>query len=99
MFLLISSFHNKNIILRSAHEMWIEPLKYSVQPLKNKIYAHEKVGQNFKGNKSYSYLASSFEQFNITVGSKTRPIKSRLGDKPVVQELVTEEGLVILCAI
>ncbi len=94
-FLLISSFAITSSI--SAHEMWIEPLKFSVKP-QDKIYAHEKVGQNFKGN-SYSYLASSFEQFNITEGSKTRPIKSRLGDKPVVQELVTEEGLVILSAI
>jgi uncharacterized GH25 family protein len=77
--------------------MWIEPLKFSIEPQK-KIYAHEKVGQNFKGN-SYSYLASSFEQFNITEGGKTRPIKSRLGNKPAVQERVDNEGLVILSAI
>lgn len=80
-----------------AHEMWIEPVKFSVQP-QDTIYAHEKVGQNFKGNE-YSYLASSYKQFNITEGDTTRPIKSRLGDVPVVREVATEEGLLILSAI
>lgn len=80
-----------------AHEMWIEPLKFSVEKDK-KILAHEKVGQNFKGN-IYAYLDTSYQLFNINIGDKTRPIKSRLGDIPAVNERVEEEGLVILSAI
>lgn len=81
----------------AAHEMWIEPVNFIVQ-LEEKIYAHEKVGQNFKGNE-YSYLSSSYESFNLTVNGKTRPIKSRIGDIPAVSELATEEGLTILSAV
>ena len=97
-FLLVASFAATTLMtLANAHEMWIEPIRFSVKP-GEKIYANEKVGQNFKGN-SYSYLASSFEQFDITEAGKTRPIQSRLGDKPSVHETVTTDGLVILSAI
>ena len=97
-FFLVALFAASTIVtLASAHEMWIEPLRFSIKT-GEKIYANEKVGQNFKGN-SYSYLASSFEQFNLTENGKTRPIQSRLGDKPAVHEQVTTEGLAILSAI
>ena len=98
-FLLVTSFVVATTLMTfaNAHEMWIEPIRFSVKP-GEKIYANEKVGQNFKGN-SYSYLASSFEQFDITEAGKTRPIQSRLGDKPSVHETVTTDGLVILSAI
>ena len=81
----------------NAHEMWIEPLNFTVK-LDKKVFADEKVGQNFKGN-SYSYLASSYDRFDITEAGKTRPIKSRLGDKPALQETVSKDGLLILSAI
>ena len=79
-----------------AHEMWIEPVHYVIQPGET-IYAHEKVGQNFKGNQ-YSYLASSYDSFVITQNNKTRPIKSRIGDIPAVHEKLDESGLAILTA-
>lgn len=80
-----------------AHEMWIEPVSFEIQA-GGYLKAHEKVGQKFKGN-SYSYLESSFEQFNITQNGKTRPIKSRLGNKPVVNEVIDKEGLLIINAV
>ena len=79
-----------------AHEMWIQPLNYSIQ-MGNKIFANEIVGQNFKGNK-YAYLDSSYKSLNITVGEKTKAIKSRLGDLPTIQEQSAEEGLHIITA-
>jgi len=80
----------------NAHEMWIEPVQYAIQPGEI-IYAHEKVGQNFKGNQ-YSYLASSYDSFVITQNNQTRPIKSRIGDIPAVHEKMDESGLAVLTA-
>jgi len=79
-----------------AHEMWIEPVNYSVK-LGDKILANEIVGQGFKGNK-YAYLDSSFDKLDITVRNRTQEIKSRLGDLPAVQEDTSEEGLHIITA-
>ena len=79
-----------------AHEMWIQPLNYSLKS-GDTIFANETVGQNFKGNK-YAYLDSSFKNLNITVGGKTRAVKSRLGDLPAIQEETQEEGLYIITA-
>ena len=79
-----------------AHEFWLEPLSYQVeagQPVK----AHEKVGQDFKGNQ-YVYLPSSYQFLKLTLGGKTSIVKSKLGDLPAVNEVVQGEGLVIISA-
>lgn len=81
----------------ASHEMWIEPVKYAVAVGDN-IYAHEKVGQHFKGNE-YAYLSTSYKSLNISVGDETRPVKSRLGDIPAVKEKAKKEGLHVLSAI
>ncbi len=80
-----------------AHEFWLEPINFKVEAGK-KIRAHEKVGQDFKGNK-YSYLSTSYESLNLTLGNKTRAVKSRLGDLPAISEQVEAEGLAILSAV
>lgn len=79
-----------------AHEMWIEPVNYKVKVGEN-IYAHEKVGENFKGN-TYAYLKTSYKNLNISVGDTTRTVKSRLGDIPAIKEKTDEQGLHILTA-
>lgn len=86
---------NSNLLV--AHEMWIEPLDFTIKP-KDKIFAHNKVGQNFKGN-SYAYLDKNFKHLNIHQEKFDRPVKSRLGDKPFIQETINDAGLVILSAI
>jgi len=58
-----------------AHEMWLEPLRFSVKP-NAKIFVHEKVGRNFKGN-TYSYLDSNFKKLELTQNNKTKPVNSR----------------------
>ena len=79
-----------------AHEMWIEPSQYTIG-VGDTLFANEKVGRKFKGN-NYSYLDSSFESLNITVGDRTRAVKSRMGDLPAIQEKTSEEGLHIITA-
>lgn len=79
-----------------AHEMWIEPVNYSLK-IGEKVLANEMVGQNFKGNK-YAYLDSSYEKLEMTQGNNTQTVKSRLGDLPAVQQESSEEGLYIITA-
>lgn len=80
-----------------AHEMWIEPIDFTVKS-KGKIYAHHKVGQNFKGN-TYAYLDKNFKHLKISQGKYDKDVKSRLGDMPFIQETVSNDGLVTLTAI
>jgi len=80
-----------------AHEFWLEPINFTIKVNEN-LRAHEKVGQDFKGNK-YAYLESSYKLLELTMGEKTRATKSRLGDLPAVNEVVEEEGLAILSAV
>lgn len=81
----------------SAHEFWLAPINFKID-VNKELRAHEKVGQDFKGNK-YAYLSSSYESLNLTLNGVTTPIKSRLGDLPAVSELVKEEGLAVLSAV
>ena len=79
-----------------AHEMWLEPVKFEIAK-GDKLLAHEKVGQNFKGNK-YAYLRSSYEKLNYTINDITHPLSPRLGSLPAIQQAIEEEGLLILSA-
>ncbi len=55
-----------------AHESWIEPLDYSVQ-VGDRMQAHLKVGQNFKGN-TFAYLPSLFKFFDMVDSKGRRPV-------------------------
>ncbi len=79
-----------------AHEMWLEPVLFEITK-GDKFSAHEKVGQNFKGNK-YAYLDSSYEKLNYTINDITHPLSPRLGSLPAVQGVIEEEGLLVLSA-
>ena len=79
-----------------AHEYWFEPLNFHIQP-GEKLMAHEKVGSNFKGN-HYSYLPSSYDFLNLTINNETRPVQSRIGDLPAINEVINQEGLLIISA-
>ena len=79
-----------------SHEFWLEPINYRVEVGKP-IKVHEKVGQDFKGNK-YVYLPSSYQFLKLTLDDKTVAVKSKLGDLPAVNEVVEGEGLMILSA-
>ena len=79
-----------------AHEYWFEPLQFSIEP-GEKLMAHEKVGSNFKGNE-YSYLPTSYVFLNLTQNGETRPVKSRIGDLPAINEVIDKQGLLVISA-
>lgn len=77
-----------------AHEFWLEPLDYRLEP-GEKLRAHIKVGQYFKGN-THSYLPQRFESFQLTLDDETKPVEARLGTTPAVGQTVARQGLAIL---
>ena len=77
-----------------AHEFWIEPVHFAIQA-GGQLRAHLKVGQNLEGNKLL-YLPQQFHRFDIPSGEQSRPVRSRVGDSPAVDEFVDEAGLHIL---
>ncbi len=80
-----------------AHEFWIEPVDFSI-PAGGKLQARVRVGQEMKGN-SLPLSPQSFEQFDVTSGDVTRPVYSRIGDDPAVNEPLEDDGLVILSCV
>lgn len=82
-----------------AHEFWLQPLQFQPSSLEP-IQAHLKVGQHFKGN-TLAYMDVEFKAFNITSGGEggkgnTRPVSSRFGSVPAVNQLPWASGLTIL---
>ncbi len=91
--LIINSFFQQIL----AHEMWLEPVQFEISK-GDKLFAHEKVGQVFKGNE-YVYLDSNYATLNYTINDVTHSLSPRLGSLPVIQMIIDEEGLLILSAI
>lgn len=75
----------------TAHEYWIEPLKFTVET-GEAISAHLKNGQDFRGV-NYSFIPSRFEQFTITGPDDTIDVDGRVGDLPAVNTVVSTPGL------
>lgn len=76
--------------LASAHEQWLEPNQYQVQP-EATIKADIRIGQNFKGY-AYPYLEHETEQFIERDVSGIRSVEAITGDKPAYQSKMSEEG-------
>ncbi|NNK79403.1 MAG: DUF4198 domain-containing protein [Litoreibacter sp.] len=77
-----------------AHEFWISPETYVISE-SNRIEAHLRVGQEFKGP-SYSFQTRQFDRFEIVSGEKTIPVEGRLGDVPALSMPTADDGLLIL---
>ena len=78
----------------AAHEFWISPQDYTVQP-GEQLVADLRVGQDFKGS-AYSYLPRKFLRFDLVDGSGTTAVKGRLGDRPALMMQATGGGLVTI---
>ncbi|WP_169579627.1 DUF4198 domain-containing protein [Saccharospirillum impatiens] len=78
----------------SAHEFWLEPLRYRIDVNKT-VQADIKVGQNFKGN-TYAYFPNRFIRFELHHNGRERPISSRLGARPAASQAVDSDGLTTL---
>lgn len=76
-----------------AHEFWIEPLAYQIQP-DSEIVADLKVGENFGGS-SYPYRPSQITRFDLIVDDQVTEVTARIGDNPALNMALPAEGLVV----
>lgn len=77
-----------------AHEFWIEPIRFEIAA-GDVLQAHVRVGQEMEGD-AILYIPQRFEAFDVTAAGATRPVRSRIGDRPVVSEVARDEGLHVL---
>lgn len=77
-----------------AHEYWLQPDDFILEP-GEKITAHIKVGQQFKGN-NHAYLPDQVASIQIHGGNKTLTLKPRLGDYPAISQEPLAKGLNIV---
>ena len=77
-----------------SHEFWIEPIKPSA-PMSEKIAAHGRVGQGFKGEGHY-YIPQDIKKLTATDSNGTRDLKRTIGDFPIFEHLAKQPGLQIL---
>lgn len=73
-----------------AHEFWIEPQSYHLDP-GQELIAQIFVGQDFKGREQ-SYLPRNFQEFTLTDASGQRDVEMALGDRPALRTTLTHEG-------
>ena len=78
----------------TAHEFFIEPLSYQVEP-GQEIQAQYRVGQNFSGGK-IGYLDFRTVRNEYVLGGETTQIPARNGDRPAVKMTLPGEGLLTL---
>lgn len=81
-------------IAAQAHEFWIEPEDYTLDP-GDAIVAAIRVGQNFSGS-SYAYIPQNFRRFEIALGDEMSPVEMRMGDRPALDMAVTGDGLGVI---
>ncbi len=78
----------------SAHEFWIEPQNYQINP-GDPIVAQLKTGEFFEGA-DHSYIRSSFKRFDLVMGDRAIPITGRDGDFPPIDISPAGSGLAVL---
>lgn len=77
-----------------AHELWIDPTEYQPalgQPIVAEIFN----GQNFAGN-HLVYLPRFFDRFEIIAANAQALVKSRLGNRPALNQPSLGDGLHII---
>lgn len=75
----------------AAHEFWIEPLAYQIEP-DGTLEAHIVNGQEFAGGK-LAFLPQRFVNFMLFSGDQTARVEGRPGDIPALQQEPLAEGL------
>ena len=75
----------------SAHEFWIEPVQYYVEP-ESMIEASLRLGDDFEGS-TVAYLESSTKRFELFNQGRTEKITPRLGDDPALALKAQRRGL------
>lgn len=75
----------------AAHEFWIAPQQYRVEPGET-IEAHLRNGENFKGS-ALSFLPRNFRRFDMVRDGKAHPVPGRAGDMPALSMPADRPGL------
>jgi hypothetical protein len=77
-----------------AHEFWIEPEEYQVQP-GDPLVASLRNGQHFEGI-TLGWFDRQFTRFEMVSGDTIRPVEGRMGDTPALQTTAPDAGLLIV---
>lgn len=77
-----------------AHEFWIEPDAYQVDP-GEAMTARLRVGETFAGAEQ-TYLPRNFERFDMQCDGKLSEVLGRAGDRPALNVEATGEGLCVI---
>lgn len=77
-----------------AHEFWIEPDNYQVQPGEN-LSANLRNGQNFDGI-NLAWFENRFTRFEMVSAGQTTPVTGRMGDSPALQATAPGDGLLVI---
>lgn len=77
-----------------AHEFWLEPLTYEVQP-DGKLQAHLVNGEKFEGF-NLAYLPQSFTRFELREADTVFPVENRIGARPALDLFAPAEGLAVV---
>ena len=77
-----------------AHEFWIDSKKFQVETGEN-LGAYSKNGQNFQGI-DLAYFTKRAARFEQIDASGAKPVDARLGDSPIFDKPVANEGLFTL---
>ena len=80
--------------LASAHEFWIEPGAYQVEP-GEEITADLKNGENFSGI-NLSYIDRNIARFDIAMADEVAPVEGRMGDRPALKLSADRSGLIVV---
>ncbi|MGR3362773.1 MAG: DUF4198 domain-containing protein [Maritimibacter harenae] len=77
-----------------AHEFWIAPEDYAVDP-GAPIVADLRVGQDFEGSPQ-TYFPNRFARFEVKMGESVSPVEGRLGDMPAMTFTPDRTGLAVI---
>lgn len=77
-----------------AHEFWLDPEDFTLEA-GEELRVNIRVGQDFVGN-AYAFNPQSHIDYSLTDSAGKRPIDGRLGDRPSVQLVPENDGLLVL---
>ena len=77
-----------------AHEFWVSMDEYQVET-GTPMTAQLRVGESLKGV-GYPYIPDRATRFDLVIGDTVTPVDARLGDRPALNMVAPEDGLVIV---
>ncbi|SHI04948.1 DUF4198 domain-containing protein [Marivita hallyeonensis] len=80
-------------LMASAHEFWIEPRAYQVDP-GGSIVATLRIGEEF-GGAEQAYLPRSFARFEMRCAGSKAGVPGRAGDRPALAVKAPADGLCV----